>query len=376
MSLTAFVIGTGFAGQGHTAALRHAGVEVVGMAGRTPAVVEKVAGELGVALWTTDWRAGLADTRPDIVAVATPGGAHMEPVTAALDQGAHVLCDKPLAPTAAEARQLHEHALRAGVKTAYAASYRYMPFVQLARDLVADGAIGVSQEVEAVSHFGLDPLIPFGWSHTLAAGGGRLNNNFTHKLAIVLRVLGADATRGDVSAVSGSTRSDLDRAPVVEGVHDFRTRRDFAPASADDPGLTWADSDADWSYTVLAEIACPATRTAGAPGVSALFKHAGLQHRFDPDHLTFFGSQGAIHIEGHYGQGPLRLRRRGGDWQTVALPAAIQAGQPDIADDTLRNWTMLARDLVADLGGQDVERYPTFHDGWRFQEIIDAVRCG
>ena len=36
---------------------------------------------------------------------------------------------------------------------------------------------------------------------------------------------------------------------------------------------------------------------------------------------------------------------------------------------------MLARDLVADLGGQDVEPYPTFHDGWRFQEIIDAVRC-
>jgi len=213
MSLTAFVIGTGFAGQGHTAALRHAGVEVVGMAGRTPAVVEKVAGELGIALWTTDWRAGLADTRPDIVAVATPGGAHMEPVTAALDQGAHVFCDKPLAPTAAEARQLHEHALRAGVKTAYAASYRYMPFVQLARDLVADGAIGVPQEVEAVSHFGLDPLIPFGWSHTLAAGGGRLNNNFTHKLAIVLRVLGADATRGDVSAVSGSTR----RRPMTRG---------------------------------------------------------------------------------------------------------------------------------------------------------------
>lgn len=389
MTLTAFVLGSGFAGQGHAAALRDCGVEVVGMASRTASVVERVAGELDIPYWTTDWQQGLTETKPDIVAVGTPGGAHVEPIHAALDLGMHVFCDKPLAPTAVEARRLHEHALRAGakagVKTAYAASYRYMPCVELARELVAQGAIGVPWEVEAISHFGLDPLIPFGWSHTLAQGGGRLNNNFTHKLSIVLHVLGVESSGGGITRVCGTTRGDLKQAPVVQGVHDFRERRKFAPSSADNPGLVWTPSDADWSYTVQAEIetgkatnstTTKTTATSKTESVSALFKHAGLQHRFHPDHLTFFGSQGAIHIEGHYGQGPLSLRKPGQDWEVIPLPDSIRNRQPDIADDTLRNWTILARHFVNDIRGQTVEPYPTFRDGWIYQAVIDAVRAG
>jgi len=77
------------------------------------------------------------------------------------------------------------------VKTAYAASFRYMPHVLFAKRLVAEGAIGEPQEVECISHFNLEKDIPFGWSHRAEQGGGRLNNNFTHKLSIVTSVIGA-----------------------------------------------------------------------------------------------------------------------------------------------------------------------------------------
>lgn len=366
-SLKALILGSGFAGQGHALALRDAGVDVVGMVSRTEAVVKEVAASLSIPYAGTDWPTAVSQLQPDIVAIGTPGGAHYEQILVALAQGCHVFCDKPLAATAVQAKRLYQEANAAGVKTAYAASYRYMPHVLHAKTLVAQGVIGDPQEVECISHFNLNPLIPFGWSHQLAQGGGRLNNNFTHKLSIVLQVLG-----GSVTAVSGTTRSDMTHAPVVSGVHHFRERHKFAPKSADDPSLTWAENDAEWSYTALAKIM---TESAKQP-VSVLFHHSGLHPRFQSDHITFYGSEGAIYIEGHYGHGPLWVWQRGGEgWQELALPTHIVANQPAISDDTQRNWHILAQAFVDDIQGVGRRDYQTFYDGWLYQEIIEAIRA-
>ena len=58
---------------------------------------------------------------------------------AALAQGCHIFCDKPMAATAEEARQIYVRAHEMGVKTAYVASYRYQPCALFARARVADG---------------------------------------------------------------------------------------------------------------------------------------------------------------------------------------------------------------------------------------------
>lgn len=370
MKLKALIHGSGFAGQGHAQALRDAGVEVVGMVSRTREVVEKVAAKMDIPYAGTDWLQALADLQPDIVAIGTPGGAHFEPILAALAQGCHVYCDKPLAATAVHAKALYQKSVEAGVKTAYAASYRYMPYVLFAKELVAAGAIGEPLEVECISHFNLNPLIPFGWSHRLDQGGGRLNNNFTHKLSVVEHVLG-----GGVTAVSGTTRSDMAKAPIVQGVHHFRERHSFTPESADDPNLQWAESDAEWSYTVLAKIESEQS----TQPVSALFQHSGLQPRFHADYMTFYGREAAIHIGGHYGHGPLHIHPRQGDhrgeWQELLLPDHIANAQPAIADDTQRNWTILAQEFVADIRGEGKSGYQTFKDGWIYQEAIEAIRA-
>jgi predicted dehydrogenase len=116
--LRALIFGSGYAGKGHTEALRYCDVEVVGMVSRTESVVKQVATELGIAYASTDWQQALDELQPDIVAVGTPGGAHFEPVMAALASGAHIYCDKPLAATPDEARQMYEKARAMGVKTA------------------------------------------------------------------------------------------------------------------------------------------------------------------------------------------------------------------------------------------------------------------
>lgn len=366
MTLTALVHGSGFAGQGHTRAMRDAGVTVVGMVSRTADVVAQVSAELNIPYHGTDWDQALRDLTPDIVAIGTPGGAHVAPILSAIAQGCHVFCDKPLATNAADAKSLFDAATKAGVKTAYAASYRYMPHVLHAKELVAQGAIGEPQEVECMSHFNLNPLIPFGWSHRLDTGGGRLNNNFVHKLSIVQHVLD-----GAILAVHGTIRGDMQRAPLVAGVHDFRERRSFIPQAADDPALKWAESDADWSYTVQAKLASP---FAALP-VSALFKHSGLQPRFQDDYIAFYGSDGAIHLTGHYGHGPLHLFHDGA-WQALPLPQHIALAQPAIDDPTQRNWSILAAAFVADVSGQPGDAYQTFYDGWQYQAMIDGIRSG
>ncbi len=364
--LKVLVCGTGFAGQGHTKAFRDASADVVGMVGRTESVVRDVAEKLGIPYAGTDWEQALRDCEPDIVSIGTPGGAHVEPISQAVDYGCHVFCDKPLTASGSSAKALYEQAVAKGVKTAFAASFCYMPQILHAKTLVADGAIGEPLEAEFISHFNLERYIPFGWSHRSEAGGGRLNNNFTHMLSIATSVIGEK-----ILAISGEVRNDMGKAPIVEGVHNFKTRRDFIPEDINDPNLQWGETDVEWSYTVLAQLE---SRSPTTNPVSVLFRHGGLHPRFNEDHIVFYGSKGALYIKGHYGSGPLYLYANNKDWQEIPLPQEIASSVPDIEDDTQRNWTYLVREFVKDIQGIPVAPYPSFREGSQYQQIIDLIR--
>lgn len=361
------VHGSGFAAEGHTAAFRSAGADVVGIVGRTQHVVRDLAEKLGIPYAGTDWHAALAACRPDIVSIATPGGAHFEPIRQAIDFGCHVFVDKPMTESAATAVELERLARQKGVKTAYAASFRYTPSVLHARKLVAQGAIGAPTEIECISHFNLERGIPFGWSHRKEEGGGRLNNNFTHTLSIVCSVIG-----DTILKVSGEVRDDLGRAPIIEGVHNFATRRDFIPKDLNDPSLNWGESNVEWSYTVLAQIKSPLAPRA----VSVLFKHGALVPRFHEDHIVFYGTEGAIYLKGHYGSGQLYLWDKGKTWQALPLPEDILDAVPQVDGETEQCWHYLAREFVKDIRGETVDPYPTFSEGSQYQRIIELIRQG
>ncbi|GAB5493874.1 MAG: hypothetical protein Phog2KO_40890 [Phototrophicaceae bacterium] len=359
-------MGSGFAGQGHTEALRYCGVEVVGMVSRTKDVVEDVCAKLNIPYASTDWTQALSDLQPDIVAIATPGGAHFEAIMQALSQGCHVFSDKPLAETAEKSQQLYEQSKVAGVKTAYAASYRYQPNVLHAKELIQQGKVGQPLEIECISHFRLNPLIPFGWSHRIESGGGRLNNNFTHKLSIVEYLL----DEGKITHLDGSIRNDMPKAPVVSGVHDFRTRRDFIPSEDELDTVEWADANAEWSYVATMQFESKLSEKS----VLALFKHSGLQPRVSDDHIVIYGDEGAILMTGCYGQADLFIYEAD-TWVKQTLPDTILAQVPDIEADTERNWTALMREFVADIRGESYVPYQTFEQGWQYQRIIEHIRA-
>jgi len=358
------IAGTGFAGKGHTVAFRAAGAEVVGMVGRTDHVVRDVAAELAIPYASTDWAAALAELKPDIVSIATPGGAHDAQITQAIAAGCHVFCDKPMTTQGDTATKLYDLAQQKGVKTAYAASFQYTPSVQHAKRLIAEGAIGEPTEIESISHFNLERGIPFGWSHRAEDGGGRLNNNFTHSLAIAQTLVA-----GDILQIAGDVRDDLGRAPKVDGVHDFTKRRGFIPDDLDDPALEWGESNVEWSYTVMARLGS----ALAAQPVSVLFKHGGLVPRFHDDHIVIYGTKGAIYLKGHYGSGLLSLHD-GTGWAEQPTPADIAASVPAGLGETEQCWHVLAGHFVRDIQGENVPPYPTFAQGSLYQNIIDVIR--
>ncbi|SNT07744.1 Gfo/Idh/MocA family protein [Antarctobacter heliothermus] len=363
--LKVLISGTGFAGQGHADAFRGAGADVVGIVGRTEHVTRHVAENMAIPYSGTNWQEALAACKPEIVSIATPGGAHFDPIRQAIDVGCHVFCDKPMTDSADTAVQLCNLAQDKGVKTAYAASFRYTPSVLHARQLVASGAIGEPTEIECISHFNLEREIPFGWSHRKNDGGGRLNNNFTHTLSIVASVVG-----DKILSISGDVRDDLGRAPIVEGVHNFATRRDFIPTDLNDPELKWGHSDVEWSYTVLARLKSPLAENP----VSVLFKHGGLVPRFHEDHIVFYGTRGAIYLKGHYGSGQLYLYGADKTWTALPVPQEIAKTIPDVKGETEQCWHYLAREFVRDILGDTVAPYPTFTEGRQYQQIIDLIR--
>ncbi|KPV48757.1 oxidoreductase, partial [Kouleothrix aurantiaca] len=100
------IIGTGWGARVQVPAFRSAGLEVVALAGSDAAKTERIAGELGVASSTGEWRELLARPDADVVSIVTPPDLHHEITLAMLEAGKHVLCEKPTARDAAEAEEM------------------------------------------------------------------------------------------------------------------------------------------------------------------------------------------------------------------------------------------------------------------------------
>jgi predicted dehydrogenase len=137
------LVGAGFVGPHHIDAVRRLGfVDVVAVAGSSEESARGKAESLGVRKGYGSYQALLDDPDVHVVHNATPNYLHYEVTSAALARGKHVVTDKPLAMTSAEARRLVNEAQRAGVVTAVTFNYRGNPLVQQARLAIANGDIG------------------------------------------------------------------------------------------------------------------------------------------------------------------------------------------------------------------------------------------
>ena len=137
------LVGPGFVGAHHIDAVRRLGfVDVIAVAASSEASARRKADALGVPKAYGSAEALAADPDIHVVHNTTPNHLHVPVVLAALAQGKHVISDKPLATTAADARRLLDAAEAAGVVHAVTFNYRGNPLVQQAREMIAAGELG------------------------------------------------------------------------------------------------------------------------------------------------------------------------------------------------------------------------------------------
>ena len=136
------VVGTGFIGTVHVEALRRIGVTVAGVLGSSPARGAEAAARIGVPRAYDSLDALLADDRVRVVHVTSPNELHYPQTSAILAAGRHVVCEKPLAMTAAESADLVRLAAGSGTVNAVNFNIRFYPLNQHAAEVVRGGGVG------------------------------------------------------------------------------------------------------------------------------------------------------------------------------------------------------------------------------------------
>jgi predicted dehydrogenase len=136
------IAGTGFIGAVHAHAVRAAGATVAGVSASTPERSRAAAERLGAERAYDSAEALVADPDVDVVHICTPNHLHRELAQAALAAGKHVVCEKPLATTVADAERLTGLAATEPLCAAVPFAYRYYPTVREARERIASGECG------------------------------------------------------------------------------------------------------------------------------------------------------------------------------------------------------------------------------------------
>jgi predicted dehydrogenase len=183
------------------------------LCGRNESAVKVAADALGWEGYETDYGRMLERDDIGLVDVSTPGHTHRELTIAALEAGKHVLCEKPLANTLGEAREMLEAARRAGTANMVCHNYRRVPAVQLAKRLVEEGRLGEIRHWRAVylQDWLLDPLFPINWRlRKETAGSGSLGDIGSHIVDL------AHFLVGNITEVIGATETFIKERPLDE----------------------------------------------------------------------------------------------------------------------------------------------------------------
>jgi len=110
--------------------------------GRNPEEVQKAAVQFGWDEWETDWRKVVARPDIDLIDISSTGHTHAEIAIAAAQAGKNILCEKPLANNLADARRMLEAVQKAGVKHMTGFSFRRVPAITLAKQMIDEGKVG------------------------------------------------------------------------------------------------------------------------------------------------------------------------------------------------------------------------------------------
>lgn len=315
MSLRVVVIGTGFGKYAMTPVFESLGCEVELVSARdSAAVVRAVTGPC------------------DLVSIHSAPFQHLEHVQLAVENGRHVLCDKPFGRNPAEAGTMLEFARSSGVLHFLNFEFRCDPLRVKMKELLESGAIGTPRHMACNMYISRGRTLPHGWLFEKDKGGGWIGAFASHQV---------DALRwffGEVEQVSCITRIDVESRPERHGAD-----RRMTAASAEDALTAWLQME---------------------NGVTAVIDTAFSSAVDLPSQISLFGSEGVLQLHENV---ELVLLRPGRESEHFRGDGANEPLRP-----ALQRW--LGRVCEAVTGGHQIA--PDFTAGLACARVLDAMRAG
>jgi predicted dehydrogenase len=358
------IFGIGFMGRVHTEALRRLGnVEVVGVAGRTAAAAQKFADTMRIERATGNYQDLLADPDLDAVHICTPNELHFPMAQAAMQAGKHVLCEKPLASTIAEANAMLVMAKEKGLAHCTFYNVRAYPQVQNMRRLREAGELGDVQVVQGT--YSQDWLLyDTDWNWRIESGPSRTFADIgTHWCDLAEHITGKR-----ISALFADLTTFLDKRKRPKGSVETFTGKTLQPSEYDEVAIKTEDFGA--------MIFAMGEKTKGSLTVSQV--SVGRKNRL---FIEIFGTKASVAWNsecpdelwiGHRNspnqivvKDPSLLTNDATRW--ADLPGGHSEGYDDTFKQIFRRFYRRVADKNAPI------EYPTFEDGIRQMRVLDAV---
>ena len=313
---------------------------IVAVCDADPARAREVADRTAIPHAFDDYRALLALKEVDAVAIATPNDSHCAITLAALAAGKHVMCEKPLALTVDDARAMARAAAPTGLGAHVNFGHRYTPAARYVKQLIEEGALGRIYHCNVTYAQGhlTDPDAPRAWRmHRAVAGTGVLGDLGSHTIDLARWWMGTE-----IASVTGRLTTFTGERPLP-GANGSRR---MAPVDVDDEA-TWLASFAN-----------------GAEG--AFFTSRNATGHSNQIRAEIYGSEGGLIYDNGVREtlqaslGPAMWKRSA--WAALPVPSSL------LREERKNAIVFSVEDVL--LGTRVA---PTFEDGVRAQEVIQAV---
>ena len=339
------VIGAGFGTMVHVPGFRSEGWDVPALFSRNPDRAKEAAKAVGVPDVYNDPMELIKRDDLDAIAIVTPPGQHHELALAAIAAGKHVVCEKPFAINARQAKEMQERADRSGLTAMIAHEFRHTPQRAYIKELLGQGYVGEFKfcNIELFFNRGVPKTPPpMTWNNRKADGGGLLGALGSHYI---------DGLRywfGDVKTASGRLMA------VRPDVTDPKSGK-----------VAQTETDDAFAFTLTFKNGGMAAMSAS----SALIPSRGAR-------IAVMGTKGTLYAEqpgpNPEQDGVVLGGQDGEPLKRLETPAKFLPFKDD-RDHRLMAFRLLVRDFTRGIDeGQSPS--PNFTDGLRCQEVLDAVR--
>ena len=327
----------------------HSQADIVALCGRNQERAQEIAAKYDISQTFADYREMITTANLQAVIIASPDDLHYPMTMAALEAGLHVLCEKPLANNVQDAKTMYEKAQAKGLKHMILFTWRWMPHFQYLRKLVQDGYIGRLYHADFRFTGGYGRSSDYAWRFDNKRANGVVGDLGSHMIDMAQWLV------GDIKHVQANLATCVKHS-----------------SSNDQPLIPNNDS-----ALLIVEF------TEGGHGIIQATAVAHLGAQWMQQQVNLYGEKGTLKANALFLGSPLDsiiqgVQQSEEEFQNIAIPPEYWAGldKPIFDGDRLQQQFCnqpIGLRLFIDAILEDKDLAPTFFDGLKVQEVVDAA---